>query len=133
MPLKAIPSAVAYFRLALAPRGRRPASDQGGETIRPASLGCPEIPLGAGGTYVPGMATDARRPAGPTVIRSDQGVRYGSWASTRRARDADLLPSMGAVGTCSDNAMMESFWSRVQVELLYWQAWSARLELATAL
>ena len=28
---------------------------------------------------------------------------------------------------------MESFWSRVQVELLDRQVWSARLELATAL
>jgi transposase InsO family protein len=66
------------------------------------------------------------------VIHSDQGVQYGSWAFTRRARDAGLLPSMGAVGTCFDNALMESFWSRVQVELPDRQAWSTRPELATA-
>src|SRR5687768_10918411 len=64
------------------------------------------------------MAIDARRPAGSTVIHSDQGTQYGSWAFTRRAQEAGLLPSMGAVGTCFDNALMESFWSRVQVELL---------------
>ena len=46
-----------------------------------------------------GMAIDARRPAGSTVIHSDQGTQYGSWAFTRRAQDAGLLPSMGAVGT----------------------------------
>ncbi len=80
-----------------------------------------------------GMAIDARRPTGPTVIHSDQGTQYGSWAFTRRAQEAGLLPSMGAVGTCYDNALMESFWSRVQVELLDRQAWSTRLELATAL
>ena len=79
------------------------------------------------------MAIETRRPAGPTVIHSDQGTQYGSWAFTRRAQDAGLLPSMGAVGTCFDNALMESFWSRVQVELLDRQAWSTRLELATAL
>ena len=45
----------------------------------------------------------------------------------------ELLPSMGAIGTCYDNALMESFWSRVQVELLDRQTWSTRLELATAL
>jgi putative transposase len=80
-----------------------------------------------------GMAIEARRPAGPTVIHSDQGAQYGSWAFTRRAQDAGLLSSMGAVGTCFDNALMESFWSRVQVELLDRQVWSTRLELATAL
>jgi transposase InsO family protein len=80
-----------------------------------------------------GMAIDARRPAGSTVIHSDQGTQYGSWAFTRRAQEAGLLPSMGAVGTCFDNALMESFWSRVQVELLDRQVWSTRLELATAL
>ena len=33
----------------------------------------------------------------------------------------------------SIRALMESFWSRVQVELLDRQVWSTRLELATAL
>ncbi|MCC6175747.1 MAG: IS3 family transposase [Chloroflexi bacterium] len=84
-------------------------------------------------TNVLGMAIDARRPAGSTVIHSGQGTQYGSWASTRRALDAGVRPSMGAVGTCYYNALMGSFWSRVQVELLDRQAWSTRLELATAL
>jgi putative transposase len=79
------------------------------------------------------MAIDTRHPAGSTVIHSDQGTQYGSWGFTRRAHEAGLLPSMGAVGTCFDNALMESFWSRVQVELLDRQVWSTRLELATAL
>jgi putative transposase len=80
-----------------------------------------------------GMAIDARRPAGSTIIHSDQGTQYGAGAFTRRALAAGLRPSLGAVGTCFDNALMESFWSRVQVELLDRQVWSTRLELATAL
>jgi putative transposase len=84
-------------------------------------------------TNAPGMAIDARRPTGPTVIHSDQGAHYGSWAFTRRAREAGLLPSMGAVGTCFDNAVMESFRSRVHVELPDRQVWSTRRKLATAL
>jgi putative transposase len=80
-----------------------------------------------------GMAIDTRCPTGPTVIHSDQGTQYTSWTFTRRALDSGLLPSMGAVGTCFDNALMESFWSRVQVELLDRQVWSTRLELANAL
>ena len=50
-----------------------------------------------------GMAIDARRPTGSTVIQSDQGTQYGSWAFTHRAQEAGLLPSMGAVGTCFDS------------------------------
>ena len=40
---------------------------------------------------------------------------------------------MGAVGTAADNAMMESFWGRMQVELLNRRRWKTRIELATAL
>ena len=84
-------------------------------------------------TQALGMAIDARCPTGQTVIHSDQGTQYTSWAFTRRAVDSGLLPSMGAVGTCYDNALMESFWSRVQVELLDRQSWNTRLELASAI
>jgi hypothetical protein len=45
----------------------------------------------------------------------------------------DIYRLWGAIGTCFDNALMESFWSRVQVEVLDRQSWSTRLELATAL
>jgi putative transposase len=40
---------------------------------------------------------------------------------------------MGSVGDCFDNAVIESFWSRMQVELLNRNRWSTRLELATAI
>jgi putative transposase len=66
-----------------------------------------------------GMAIEQRRPAdGATVIHSDQGTQFTSWAFTQRALDSGLLPSMGSVGDCYDNAMVESFWSRMQIELL---------------
>jgi putative transposase len=79
-----------------------------------------------------GMAIANRDPVG-TVIHSDQGTQFTSWAFTRRALDSGLLPSMGAVGSCFDNAMIESFWSRMQVELLDRQTWRTRLELANAI
>lgn len=40
---------------------------------------------------------------------------------------------MGAVGSPYDNAMVESFWGRMQVELLNRQSWKNRIELATAI
>jgi len=40
---------------------------------------------------------------------------------------------MGQVGSAFDNAMMESFWGRVQTELLDRRKWRTRLELANEL
>ncbi len=40
---------------------------------------------------------------------------------------------MGAVGSAYDNAMVESFWGRLQVELLNRKRWTTRIELATAI
>ncbi len=79
------------------------------------------------------MAVAQRNPLGGTVIHSDQGTQFTSWAFTRRAIDSGLLPSMGSVGDCYDNAVIESFWSRMQVELLDRQRWRTRVELANAI
>jgi putative transposase len=40
---------------------------------------------------------------------------------------------MGSIGDCYDNAVIESFWSRMQVGLLDRQRWRTRLELANAI
>ena len=40
---------------------------------------------------------------------------------------------MGTVGDCFDNALMELFWARMQVELLDRRRWQTRLELAIAI
>ena len=81
-----------------------------------------------------GMEIDQRAPvAGATVIHSDQGTQFTSWVFTQRAIDSGLLPSMGSIGDCYDNAMIESFWSRMQVELLNTRRWKTRVELATAI
>jgi putative transposase len=80
-----------------------------------------------------GMAIQSRRPAAGTLIHSDQGVQFTSWAFSQRAKASGLLPSMGGVGACYDNAMIESFWSRMQVELLDRRRWRTRLELANAI
>lgn len=74
------------------------------------------------------------RAAGPgVVIHSGHGAQFTSWALTGRARASGLLPSMGSIGDCYDNAMIASFRGRVQVELLNRQRWRTRIELANAL
>jgi putative transposase len=80
-----------------------------------------------------GMATKTRNPDAGLVLHSDRGVQFTSWAFSQKVRDAGLAPSMGAVGAPSDNAMVESFWGRMQVELLNRQRWKTRIELATAI
>ena len=74
-----------------------------------------------------------RRRAAATVIHSDHGTQFTAWAFTERARQSGLLPSMGSVGDCYDNAMIEAFWSRMQVELLDTRRWKTRVELANAI
>ncbi len=80
-----------------------------------------------------GMAIDNRRPSAGALIHSDQGTQFASWVFTDRARASGLVPSMGSVGDCYDNAMIESFWSRMQVELLDRHRWRTRMELANAI
>jgi putative transposase len=80
-----------------------------------------------------GMAIEQRQPSTGTVIHSDQGTQFTSWAFTQRAIDSGLVPSMGSIGDCYDNAVIESFWSRMQVELLDRQRWRTRVELANAI
>ncbi len=82
-----------------------------------------------------GMAILRRKPlnqGGRTILHSDHGSQYTSWAFGQRLRQANLLASMGTVGDCYDNAMMESFWGTLQLELLDSRIWSTREELATA-
>jgi transposase InsO family protein len=42
-----------------------------------------------------------------------------------------VIPALA--GQCYENAMIESFWSRMQVELLDRQRWHTRIELANAI
>ena len=65
--------------------------------------------------------------------RPIESGQFTSWAFTQRAIDSGLLPSTGSVGDCFDNAMIESFWSRMQVELLDRKRWHTRIELANAI
>ncbi len=80
------------------------------------------------------MARWRRRPVcGETVLHSDRGAQYTSWAFGHRLRAAGLLGSMGRVGSALDNAMMESFFGTLQRELLDRQTWATRAQLASAI
>ena len=78
------------------------------------------------------MAIDNREPHG-SIVHSDHGTQFTSWAFTQRALDAGLAVSMGSIGDYFDNAVIESFWARMQVELLNRRRWRTRLELSNAI
>jgi putative transposase len=80
-----------------------------------------------------GMAIRRRSPGSESIIHSDRGVQFASWVFSQKVRDAGLAPSIGAVGAPFDNAMVEAFWARMQVELLNRKRWKTRVELATAM
>jgi putative transposase len=80
------------------------------------------------------MATLRRRPPhGQTIAHSDHGSQYTSWLFGRRLRDAGLLGSMGSIGDCFDNSVVESFFGSLQLELLDQHHWPDRQTLAQAI
>lgn len=81
-----------------------------------------------------GMAISRRGPEPySAILHSDHGSQFTSWAFGRRLVEAGLVASMGSIGDCYDNSMMESFWGTMQLELLDSRAWKTRAELATAI
>jgi putative transposase len=77
-------------------------------------------------------AVAVRRPVDATV-HSDRGSQFRSHAYQRALRDAGLRGSMGRVGTCADNAAMESFFSLLQKNVLNRRRWATRQDLRLAI
>ena len=63
--------------------------------------------------------------------RPPEFAQYTSWTFSQRVRDAKLAHSLGSVGDAYDNAVVESFWARMQTELLDTRRWRTRTELST--
>ena len=68
-----------------------------------------------------------------TVVHSDRGSQFRSHAYLAALRTHRLRGSMGRVGTCADNAAMESFFSLLQKNVLNRQRWATREELRLAI
>lgn len=60
------------------------------------------MPTAALVTNALGMAVNSRSPDAGTLIHSDQGTQFTSWAFTHRAKASGLVPSMGSIGDCYD-------------------------------
>lgn len=53
-------------------------------------------------TNAPGKAIANRDPQPGTIIHSDHGMQFTSWAFTDRAKRSGLVPSLGSIGDCYD-------------------------------
>lgn len=63
-------------------------------------------------------AVQTRRPQPGLLHHSDRGSQYASHDYQAQLRAAQLQVSMSRTGNCYDNALMESFWATLKVELI---------------
>jgi len=65
------------------------------------------------------MAIDARGIEAELVVHSDRGTQYRSNSYVNFLEKNKIRRSMSRKGNCWDNAVMESFYARLKVELIY--------------
>lgn len=78
-----------------------------------------------------GMAIENR--GSGSLIHTDHGPQFTSWTFSQKVRSEGLVQSIGTVGDAYDNAVVESFWGSMQIELLNRKRWTTRLELSMAI
>lgn len=76
----------------------------------------------------------SRREVNPgLIIHSDRGVQFRSVKYLDLVRSSGCLPSMSRQGNCWDNAVMESFYSRLKVELIYAEQYGSMEEVRSGI
>lgn len=78
------------------------------------------------------MALITRKP-GDVIHHSDHGSQYTSVEFGKRCREMGVRPSMGSVGDAYDNAMAESFFARLECELIDRRSWKNKTEARLAI
>lgn len=78
------------------------------------------------------MAVKARKPASGLIHHSDRGSQYTALVFNQRRMSAGIDISMGATGSAYDNAVAESFFKTLKVELIYRRPWETKAEARTA-
>jgi putative transposase len=60
------------------------------------------------------------------IHHSDRGAQYTSFGFSQRLVEAGIAPSLGSVGDSFDNAMAESWFGTIKIELIYRRVWRSR-------
>jgi len=79
------------------------------------------------------MAFQRRRPAAGLLHHSDRGVQYASNDYRALLDGEKVVASMSRKGNCWDNAVAESFFATVEVELIQDEDWHTRNEARGAI
>ena len=79
------------------------------------------------------MALAQRRPQAGLIHHSDRGSQYASGDYQQLLAKHGLRGSMSRRGDCWDNAVAESFFASLKLELVYQVQWRTRAEVRTAI
>lgn len=79
-----------------------------------------------------GMALAERQPASGMLHHSDRGSQYASQEYQQLLAHHGILSSMSGTGNCWDNAVAESFFATLKLELVYQTQWRTRAEARSA-
>jgi len=74
------------------------------------------------------MAIKQRNPSRGLLLHSDRGSQYASECYQVLLGKKGILCSMSRKGNCWDNAVMESFYRTLKVELIYLKKYETRIE-----
>jgi transposase InsO family protein len=80
-----------------------------------------------------GMALSRRQPPRGLIHHSDRGSQYASRDYRRMLAAHGIVCSMSRRGNCWDNAVAESFFSSLKLELVYENQWATRSQARTAI
>lgn len=79
------------------------------------------------------MAARSHTITSETIVHTDHGPQFTAWAFTTNLLAYGMRLSKGTVGDCYDNALIESFWGRIQTELFNTRKWSTVEQLSVAI
>jgi len=79
------------------------------------------------------MAVARRKVMPGLILHSDRGVQYRSGEYKQALQEEKIIPSMSRKGNCWDNAVMESFFARLKVELIYAENFKTLSEIYSGL
>ena len=78
------------------------------------------------------MAVQSRRPAPGAIFHSDRGTQYTSIEFTDLLAEHEMVQSLSRPRQCWDNALAESWFATLKLELIDRQSWATRAQVRLA-